>query len=137
MSKRDVSKETWFIQRIIIKILNDYPRRTLYTTGSVREKYQLDSYTTLLPRLKRYGPRWAYRYFSPCYRPPPNKELKDYMIIYELYMNFFHMDPNDFEPDYHPYIVIRDNSQIIEIKLFALEDEKPILVKEYDQLMQL
>lgn len=133
----NVSKELWFIHRIIIKILNDFPKRTLFTTGSVREKYELDSYTAILPRLKRYGPKWAHLFFSPGYRPPPNKDFNDYMIIYELYKNwYFHMNPFDHEPDHHPYIVIRDNSQIIEIKLLALDNRQPILITEYDQLMQ-
>ncbi len=62
---------------------------------------------------------------------------EDFIIIYELFMNKkFYMDPGIHEPDNHPNIVIRDNSQIIEIKLFKQINGQPVLVKDYDQLMR-
>ena len=134
---RDVSKELWYIHRIIIKILNDFQGKAFYTTGSIREKYKLKSYTRLLPRLKKYGPDWAYLHFRASYTAPKNMDPEDYIIIYELFMNKkFSLDPGVHEPDNHPYIVIKDNSQIVEIKLFQLIDGQPSLIRDYDQEMR-
>ena len=134
---RDVSREIWYIQRTFIKILNDFPGKVFYTTGAIREKYELESYTRLLPRLKKYGPDWAYLYFRPFYIAPTDKDLEEYIIIYELFMNKkFYMDPAFHEPDNHPFIVIRDNSQIIEIKLFKKINGQPSLIRDYDQEMR-
>ena len=132
-----VSKELWFIHRIIIKILNDFQGKAFYTTGSIREKYELESCTRLLPRLKKYGHDWAHIHFRASYIAPKNMDPEDYIIIYELFMNKkFYMDPGIHEPDNHPYIVIRDNSQIVEIKLFETIESKVSLKRDYDQEMR-
>jgi hypothetical protein len=40
---KDISKELWFIERVFYRIHIDYPGKTLYTTGSIRERYGLRS----------------------------------------------------------------------------------------------
>lgn len=134
---RDVSKELWYIHRIIIKIVNDYPGKAFYTTGAIREKYELKSYTRILPRLYKYGPDWAHLHFRSDYIAPRDKKPEKYIVIYELNMNkSFYMDPGIHEPNNHPYIVIKDNSQIVEIKLFELIDGLPSLMRDYDKEMR-
>jgi hypothetical protein len=134
---RDVSKELWYIHRTFIKIFNDFQGKVFYTTGSIREKYELESYTRVLPRLKKNGPGWAYLHFRASYIAPKDLDPEDYVVIYELFSNKkFHMDPGIHEPDNHPYIVIRDISQIVEIKLFELIDGQPTLMRDYDQGMR-
>ena len=129
---KDISKELWFIERVFYRIHINYSGKTLYTTGSIRERYGIRSWMKLLPRLEKVGPDLAYLYFRPGYIPPKTKNEKDYIIVYELYMNkIFNLPVDRYEPEGHLFLVIRDNSQIIEIKLFKYINEKPVLVKDY------
>lgn len=134
---RDVSKDLWYIHRTIIKILNDFQEKSFYTTGAVREKYDLDSYTRLLPRLEKMGPDWAYLQYQASYTAPKDLTPDKYIIIYELLMNKnFPMDPRVHEPEHHPYIVIKDNTQFVEIKLFQLINGQPTILRDYDREMR-
>ncbi|MFC2113179.1 hypothetical protein ACFLTA_07925 [Bacteroidota bacterium] len=72
------------------------------------------------------------------YIPPKDVDPEDYIIIYELFMNKkFYMDPGVHEPDNHPFLVIRDNTQIVELKLFKYINGELTLVTDYDQEMKL
>lgn len=46
------------------------------------------------------------------------------------------MEPGLHEPNNHPYIVIKDNSQIVEIKLFETIEGKVSLIRDYTQEMR-
>lgn len=127
----DMSKEYWFMSRKFIQIHYNYPGVTFYTTDSIREKYGIESLTRPLPRLQKIAPDWAYLSDMPYIHPPGNN-LNDYLIVYELSIGYkYNLSVYLWEPDDHPFLVIRDNSQIIEIKLFKFNNGEHVLVKDY------
>jgi len=107
-----------------------------YTTGSIREKYSLDSYKKILPRLKKYGPSWLNPKFTACYKLPESISKEDHLIIYELNLSAeFNLPVERFEKDGHPYLVIKDNRTTIQLKLFTMYDGEVILLRDYDSIV--
>ncbi len=128
---QDTSREYWFLGKIFMAIRSRHPKVRFYTTSEIQEQYGIEDRTTVIPRMEKIDPDWAGLSEVP-YANPSSQDWDNYLIIYELSLDHeFNLPVSDYEPENHPYIVIRDNTEKIEIKEFKYVDGKVVLVHDY------
>jgi len=126
------SREPWFINRILILIHYSYPHWRIFTTEDIQDKYCIHPLTSVLPRLEKIAPDWAYLSPEMPYMPPSDIDPVDYVVLYELYSDrSFNLGVYSREPDNHPFLVVYDNSETIQLKMFEFDDNEMVLLHDY------
>lgn len=128
---QDTSREYWFMGKIFMAIRSRHPKARFYTTHEIQERYGIEGRTTMIPRTEKIDPGWAGLSKLP-YANPSSQDWDNYLVIYELSLDHeFNLPVMDYEPENHPFIVFRDNTEKIEIKEFKYTDSKLVLLHDY------